>query len=151
FLVGVAAVLTTSIFAVNLILHRPLIEALLFSLAIAVGITPQLLPAVVTTSLATGSRRLARKRVLVKRLVVIEDLGNFSLLITDKTGTLTDGRISFHEAVDTGGAASDRVVLLGLVCNEATVAKGAAVSGNPLDVALWQAAAARSASLDGWN
>src|SRR5207302_8226590 len=86
-LVQVAAVLTAAIFAVNLLLHRPLIDALLFSLAIAVGITPQLLPAVVTTSLATGSRRLARKRVLVKRLVVIEDLGNFELLLTDKTGT----------------------------------------------------------------
>ena len=150
-LVRVAAVLTTSIFVVNLILHRPLIDALLFSLAIAVGITPQLLPAVVTTCLATGSRRLARKQVLVKRLVVIEDLGNFDLLITDKTGTLTAGSLSYEEAVDIAGAASDRVLLLGLLCNEATVDHGVAVSGNPLDVALWQAPAARAESLDGWR
>ena len=80
-------------------LHRPILEALLFSLAIAVGITPQLLPAVVATSLAAGSRRLAARKVLVKRLVCIEDLGNVDVLFTDKTGTLTHGRISFMRAV----------------------------------------------------
>ena len=79
---------------------RPVIDALLFSLAIAVGITPQLLPAVVTTSLATGSRRLAQRKVLVKRLVCIEDLGNIEVLLTDKTGTLTEGHIAFQEALD---------------------------------------------------
>ena len=68
-----------------------LIDALLFSLAIAIGITPQLLPAIVSVSLSSGSRALARKRVLVKRLVTIEDLGNIEVLFTDKTGTLTEG------------------------------------------------------------
>ena len=63
------------------------------------GITPQLLPAVVlSASLATGSRRLARLKVLVKRLVCIEDLGDIDVLITDKTGTLTEGRISLVDA-----------------------------------------------------
>ena len=87
-LVYVAGGLTTSIFVINVALHRPLIDALLFSLAIAVGITPQLLPAVVTTSLAAGSRRMARRKVLVKRLVCIEDLGDADMLFTDKTGGL---------------------------------------------------------------
>ena len=82
-LVVVAGSLTSAIFVVNLALHRPLLEALLFSLAIAVGITPQLLPAVVSTSLAAGSRRMSRRRVLVKRLVCIEDLGDVDLLFTD--------------------------------------------------------------------
>ena len=76
---------------------------MLFSLAVAVGITPQLLPAVVSTSLATGSRRLAQKKVLVKRLVCIEDLGDIDVLFTDKTGTLTDGHISFERAIDPAG------------------------------------------------
>ena len=80
------------ILVTNLLLRRPVIDAVLFSLAIAVGITPQLLPAVVSTSLATGSRQLAKLKVLVKRLVCIEDLGDIDVLITDKTGTLTDGR-----------------------------------------------------------
>ena len=94
-LVYVAGSLTTSIFAINVLLHRPVLDSLLFSLAIAVGITPQLLPAVVSTSLAAGSRRMSHRKVLVKRLVCIEDLGNVDVLFTDKTGTLTAGRIDY--------------------------------------------------------
>jgi Mg2+-importing ATPase len=75
-LLVVAAVLTTLILLTNLILQRPFLDSVLFSLAIAVGITPQLLPAVVSSSLAAGTRALARRKVLVKRLVCIEDLGD---------------------------------------------------------------------------
>ena len=120
-LAKVAGVLSVTIFVVNILLGRPVIEAVLFSLAVAVGITPQLLPAVVSTSLATGSRRLAQKKVLVKRLVCIEDLGDIDVLFTDKTGTLTDGHISFERAIDPAGDDSQEVLRLGLVCNEATV------------------------------
>jgi P-type Mg2+ transporter len=140
FLVRVALVLTTAIFVVNVLLHHSILDALLFSLAIAVGITPQLLPAVVTTSLAAGSRRLAQRHVLIKRLVVIEDLGNIEILLTDKTGTLTEGKISFERAVDGRGQAADHLIELGLLANEATVEDGRAISGNQLDVALWDAA-----------
>ena len=99
-LAKVGGVLSVTIFVINVALGRPVIDAVLFSLAVAVGITPQLLPAVVSTSLATGSRRLAAKKVLVKRLVCIEDLGDIDVLFTDKTGTLTDGHISFERAID---------------------------------------------------
>ena len=112
---------------------------MLFSLAVAVGITPQLLPAVVSTSLATGSRRLAEKKVLVKRLVCIEDLGDIDVLFTDKTGTLTDGHVSFERAIDPSGNADADVLTLGLICNEATPIGSSAIGGNPLDVALWEA------------
>jgi Mg2+-importing ATPase len=140
--VGVA--LTVLILAVNLVLHRPLIDSLLFSLAIAVGITPQLLPAVVSTSLATGSRQLAKRKVLVKRLVCIEDLGDMDILVTDKTGTLTEGRITFTAALDPAGADSAEALLFGLLATECDLANptSAAVGGNPLDAALWQAPAA---------
>jgi len=148
-LLQVALVLTTAIFAVNLLLHRPLLDAALFSLAIAVGITPQLLPAVVSTSLATGSRQLARRKVLVKRLVCIEDLGDMDVLITDKTGTLTDGRISYQAAVDPAGNDSDTVLLHGLLATEEALTSAAQVGGNPLDMALWQAAQVPPALLDG--
>ncbi len=150
-LVRVAAVLTTSIFVINVVLSRPLIESLLFSLAIAVGITPQLLPAIVTTSLAAGSRRLARQKVLVKRLVCIEDLGNIEMLLTDKTGTLTEGQISFDRALDTGGRPAEQVFVLGLVCSEAAIEDGRAVGGNPLDVALWDAPITARAPADDYR
>ncbi len=143
-LVGVAGALTTSIFVINVVLSRPLLEALLFSLAIAIGITPQLLPAIVSVSLATGSRRLARSRVLVKRLVTIEDLGNIELLFTDKTGTLTEGTITFDRSIGGDGAESPYPFLLGLVCNESTPTPDGPVGGNALDQAVYLAPNAAS-------
>ncbi|MEA3549175.1 magnesium-translocating P-type ATPase [Pseudarthrobacter sp. C1] len=139
-LLQVAIVLTTLIFIANLLLQRPLIESLLFSLAIAVGITPQLLPAVVSTSLATGTRQLARRKVLVKRLVCIEDLGDMDILVTDKTGTLTEGRISFTGMLPVAPETSDGGLLtLGLLATEADYAEAKLSSAgqNPLDAALW--------------
>jgi Mg2+-importing ATPase len=150
-LVVAAAVLTVSIFIINIVLSRPLIDALLFSLAIAIGITPQLLPAIVSISLATGSRELARHRVLVKRLVTIEDLGNIQVLFTDKTGTLTEGNITFDAALDATGASSTRALELAMVCNEATMSDGGAFGGNAVDQAVFLApdAAALLARADG--
>ena len=137
-LVYVTTVLAGGIFLSNwLILHRPVLEAALFALAIAVGLTPQLLPAIVTVSMAAGARNLARKQVVVKRLISIEDLGNIEILFTDKTGTLTEGRISFEKAIDAQGVHSDEVLRLGLLCAMATSADPAA-SGNALDDAILQ-------------
>ncbi len=137
-LVEVAAVLSTMIFIINVALHRPVLEALMFSLAIAIGISPQLLPAIVSTSLAAGSRALARRRILVKRLVCIEDLGDIDVLLTDKTGTLTEGRIAFMRSIGPGGSQDPEPAVLGLVATEVTAGSdGAVAGGNPLDAALW--------------
>ena len=144
-LVYVAGGLTASIFVVNVLLHKPVLDSLLFSLAIAVGITPQLLPAVVSTSLAAGSRHMSRRKVLVKRLVCIEDLGDVDLLFTDKTGTLTVGRIDYARAVPPGADRSGDVLRWGLLCTEAGDDGGAVVGGNPLDQALWDSPATASA------
>lgn len=136
-LLQVAVALMIVILVSNLLLRKPVIDSVLFSLAIAVGVTPQLLPAVVSTSLATGSRQLAKAKVLVKRLVCIEDLGDIDILITDKTGTLTEGRIRLVETIDAAGTQSETVRRLGLLATD--VDPGAAgVSGNALDTALWE-------------
>ena len=135
-LLQVAIALMVIILVSNLLLRKPVIDSVLFSLAIAVGITPQLLPAVVSTSLATGSRQLAKAKVLVKRLVCIEDLGDIDILITDKTGTLTEGRIRLVDTIDPAGAHSDSVRRLGLLATDVDPESGAA-SANPLDAALW--------------
>ena len=144
-LVKITAVLCVAIFVINTALHRPILDAALFALAIAVGLTPELLPAIVTISLSTGAQRMAKKQVLVRRLVSIEDFGNIELLFTDKTGTLTEGRITYSTALDTSGADSQRVLLLGLLCNDAAVEDGVPVGGNPLDQALWLAPGAQDA------
>ncbi|MGH9020400.1 MAG: magnesium-translocating P-type ATPase [Acidimicrobiales bacterium] len=138
-LFSVAVVLTVFIFAINVLLSRPIVEAILFSLAIAVGIAPEMMPAIVTVSLASGSRSLAAHQVLVKRLVAIEDLGNIEILFTDKTGTLTEGVITFSRSLDPLGADANRPLTLGLICSEATASAGHVVGANALDAALWSA------------
>lgn len=153
-LLEVALILTTVIFVANVLLQRPVLDALLFSLAIAVGITPQLLPAVVSTSLAAGSRALTRRRVLVKRLVCIEDLGDMDILVTDKTGTLTEGRISFTTALPVDPTTNpERVQLLGLLATEAdyTTPAEAVVGLNPLDAALWEATRSETVRPEGYR
>ena len=125
--------LVAVIFAVNLLLHRPLVESLLFSLALAVGLTPQLLPAIVSISLSTGARQMARKQVIVKRLDAIEDFGAMTVLCTDKTGTITAGTVSLVAALDAAGKPSDEVARLAWL--NARYQTGYA---NPLDQAILQ-------------
>jgi Mg2+-importing ATPase len=97
---------------VNLWLHRPLLESFLFAVALAVGLTPELLPMVISVTLARGARRLSRAKVIVKRLSAIEDLGAMDLLCTDKTGTLTEARIRLERHIDPMGQDSARVLEL---------------------------------------
>ncbi len=148
-LVNVTLVLTAAVFILNAALHHPLLESLLFSLAIAVGLTPQLLPAIVTVSLATGARRLAERSVIVKRLVSIEDLGNVDVLFTDKTGTLTEGALALHASLDASGNPDTAVLRLGILCNDALVANGRVVGGTPLDAAILEYAKERGIETDG--
>lgn len=135
-LLQVAVALMTIILVSNLLLRKPLIDSVLFSLAIAVGITPQLLPAVVSASLAAGSRQLAKVKVLVKRLVCIEDLGDIDILVTDKTGTLTEGQIRLVDTIDPSGEHDEAVRRLGLLASDVDP-ESAGMSANPLDAALW--------------
>jgi Mg2+-importing ATPase len=102
-------VLVGAIFLVNIVLARPIVDSALFSLALAVGLTPQLLPAIVTISLSQGARLMARERVIVKRLDAIEDFGAMTVLCTDKTGTMTTGDVRLEAAIGADGQPSDRV------------------------------------------
>ena len=147
-LVRVTVVLAGSILVINVVLGRSLLGSVLFALAIAVGLTPQLLPAIVTISLSTGAKRLAERKVVVKRLVSIEDLGNIVVLFTDKTGTLTEGHITFATALDADGRPSDAVLRAGLLCNDATLSDGHVIGGNQLDQALWDAPGARATDVE---
>ena len=85
------------IFILNILVGRSMVEALLFALAVAIGLVPELMPAIVTICVSRGAQKMAKKQVIVKRLVSIEDFGNMDVLCTDKTGTLTEGKISLRD------------------------------------------------------
>lgn len=105
-LTRIMLVLVVVIFLINLLLQRSVIDSVLFSLALAVGLTPQLLPTIVSISLAQGARVIAKHRVIVRRLDAIEDFGSMSIFCSDKTGTMTQGEVVLDAAIDIAGAPS---------------------------------------------
>lgn len=140
-LLNLMIVIVLGVLTVNQLLGRPIVKSLLFAVALAVGLSPELLPAIVSVTLSAGARHLARGGVIVRRLEAIENLGSMEILCTDKTGTLTIGAVSLAEALDSTGQPSRRV-------REAGYANAWFETGiaNPLDTAL--CAAAKS---EGWT
>ncbi|HEY4998065.1 MAG TPA: HAD-IC family P-type ATPase, partial [Usitatibacter sp.] len=116
---------------VNIALHRPLLESFLFAIALAVGLTPELLPMIMSITLAHGALRLADEHVIVKRLGAIEGLGSMDVLCTDKTGTLTRAKIALERHVDGQGRESARALQLAYLNSYFC-----AGVRNPLDAAL---------------
>ena len=96
------------VLVVNIFFHRPVLESLMFALALAVGLTPELLPMIVTVTLARSAMELSRRKVIVKRLTAIHDLGAMNVLCTDKTGTLTEATIKLVHVIDGRGTESQR-------------------------------------------
>jgi len=125
------AFLVLFVVVVNAAFHRPLLDSLLFAVALAVGLTPELLPMIVTVTLARGAQRLAAQHVIVKRLTAIEGLGSMDVLCTDKTGTLTRARIRVERGMDAAGAQSQRPLELAFLNS-----RFATGIPNPLDEAL---------------
>ncbi len=112
FLIRLMLTVVVVVLAANIVLHRPTIDTLLFAAALAVGLSPELLPAILTITLSHGARAMAHEGVIVKRLNAIENLGSMDVLCTDKTGTLTRGVIELDAAVDPAGQASADVLQL---------------------------------------
>lgn len=135
FLMEVTVVLLLGIFAVHLFQRHPAVDAFLFALALAVGLTPQLLPAIIAVNLAHGARRLAQRDVIVRRLSSIENFGSMDVLCSDKTGTLTTGQVAVRSAVDAHGGDSPRTLELARI--NAALETGFV---NPIDEALRQVA-----------
>ncbi|WP_427914696.1 cation-translocating P-type ATPase [Ramlibacter sp. MMS24-I3-19] len=123
------------VLAINIFMARPPIASLLFALALAVGLTPELLPAIISITLSHGAKRMAGLGVIVRRLNSIENLGSMDVLCTDKTGTLTAGIVRLDGALDLAGHASAQV--LRLACINARFQTGMA---SPLDEAVTTAA-----------
>jgi len=140
-LTQVMLVMVVIVLAVNLFLAKPLLDSLLFALALAVGLTPELLPAIISITLSFGARQMARHGVIVRRLTSIENFGSMDVLCTDKTGTLTEGIVRLDGALDVQGQPSQ--AFLSYAYLNAHYQTGL---DNPLDEAIQ--AAARQAGLD---
>lgn len=131
------------VLVVNVLFQRPWLESMMFALALAVGLTPELLPMVVTVTLARGALRLAERRVIVKRLGAMHNLGAIDTLCTDKTGTLTEAKITLVRCLDPSGADSER--LFELVYLNSHFESG--IKG-PLDDAILSR---RTVDVSGWS
>jgi len=143
-LLRVMVVMVLFVVAVNQALGRPLPDSVLFAVALAVGLSPELLPAVVSVTLSAGARALAGRGVLVRRLPAIEDLGGMQVLCTDKTGTLTEGRVEVAAVLAPDGAASEEARRLAFL--NAALETGIE---NPLDAALVAMGEAAGLSAEG--
>jgi Mg2+-importing ATPase len=142
----VMLILVLIIFAANVYLHKPVLDSLLFSIALAVGITPQLLPAILSITLSKGSHTLAAAGVIVRRLEAIENFGSTDVLCTDKTGTLSEGVVQLDGALDVDGRPSDDVFRHAYL--NAHFQTGLP---NPLDEAILNADTARSLRESAWR
>jgi Mg2+-importing ATPase len=139
FLVVVILALTSFVFLVNAVEGKGWLDSFLFALALAVGITPEVLPIIVTLTLARGALRMARNQVVVKRLAAVEDLGNIDLLCCDKTGTLTTGEFTLRDYHDIAGARDPDVLRLGALAG--VLGRGRpGGADNPTDRAIWRCA-----------
>jgi Mg2+-importing ATPase len=130
-LIRAMVVIVLFVLTVNVLMDRPVIESLLFAVALAVGLSPELLPAIVSVTLSAGARAMSARGVIVRRLDAIENLGSMDVLCTDKTGTLTEGTIVLHEALDDGTRSSQEVGRLAFL--NAALETGIE---NPLDAAI---------------
>lgn len=132
-LTEVMFILVIGIFFFNVLFHKPVLDSLLFSIALAVGLTPQLLPAIININLSKGSQKMAERGVIVRRLESIENFGSMDILCTDKTGTLTQGVVQLDGALDVNGDPSVQVQLYAFL--NASMQSGLP---NPLDEAIVQ-------------
>jgi Mg2+-importing ATPase len=108
-LTQVMLVMVVIVLAINIFLAKPILDSILFTLALAVGLTPELLPAIISITLSHGAQQMAKRGVIVRRLSSIENFGSMDVLCTDKTGTLTEGVVSLDGAFDTQGQPSEAV------------------------------------------
>lgn len=130
-LMEITLLLVLVIFGVNVFLHKPVLDSFMFSLALAVGLTPQLLPAIISVNLSTGARRMATRKVIVKRLSSIENFGSMNILCSDKTGTITEGVVKLNDALDPNGVHNDKVLQYAWL--NASMQQG---FNNPIDKAI---------------
>lgn len=134
FLSKIIILFSLAIFLFLALWHNDWLGSLLFALSIAVGISPELLPIIITINLSRAVRIMSQHKVIVKKLSAAENLGNADVLCTDKTGTLTEGRIILKEFIDLSGESSEKILRLGMLCNSLNLKRN--FFSNPLDQSI---------------
>ena len=109
FLIRITVVMLAAIFLFNILMKKPLFDSFMFALALSVGLTPQLLPAIISINLAKGAKRMAEQKVIVRKLNAIENFGSMDVLCSDKTGTITRGEAALSGAVTAGEGLQDKI------------------------------------------
>jgi len=109
FLIRITVVMLAAIFLFNILMKKPLFDSFMFALALSVGLTPQLLPAIISINLAKGAKRMAEQKVIVRKLNAIENFGSMDVLCSDKTGTITRGEAAISGAVTAGEGLQDEI------------------------------------------
>lgn len=130
----VTTLLIGLIFVFNIILDKPFLESFMFALALSVGLTPQMLPAIISVNLSQGAKRMSEQGVIVKKLNAIENFGSMTVMCSDKTGTITQGKVKLDAALDCNGKKSDNICKLAAI--NSYFQEGYA---NPIDKAILDA------------
>lgn len=144
FLFKVIILMTAFIFISNVALDKGLFSSFLFAVALAVGIAPEMLPAIITVTLSQGAMKMAKKKVIVKKLSAVEDFGNIDTLCMDKTGTLTEGVFTLFDYQDNDGKRDENIIKYSLLCTSGISQKAFGHAGNPTDKAIWDSVFAQS-------
>ena len=111
----VTTILIGLIFIFNIVLNKPFLESFMFALALSVGLTPQMLPAIISVNLSQGAKRMSEQGVIVKKLNAIENFGSMTIMCSDKTGTITKGKVKLDSAIDYVGEKSDNLKTLSMI------------------------------------
>jgi Mg2+-importing ATPase len=128
-------------FVINLLfLHTPIFTALLFSITLALGITPEVFPIIISIAISGAAHRLSKKHIIVKKLTAIESLGNMNVLCTDKTGTITEGKLTLVDWVNAKGERSEDILNYALICNSYNPSVDGRILTNSIDKTIWETA-----------
>ncbi|KKQ24712.1 MAG: Magnesium-translocating P-type ATPase [Microgenomates group bacterium GW2011_GWC1_37_12b] len=138
FLFKVIVILTFGIFLVNALLAKDLVQSFLFAVALAIGITPEMLPAIITVTLSQGAMKMAKKKVIVKKLSAVEDFGNLDTLCMDKTGTLTEGKFSLVGTMNVNGNNDESLYEKALICTSKFSQNSKDLKYDAHDEAIWE-------------
>src|SRR3990167_10736524 len=138
FLFKVIIIMTVFIFISNSLLKKEILESFLFAVALAIGITPEMLPAIITVTLSQGAMKMAKKKVIVKKLSAVEDFGNLDTLCMDKTGTLTEGKFSLVGTMNVNGNNDESLYEKALICTSKFAQNSKDLKYDAHDEAIWE-------------